>query len=356
MDTHLLTALVLIFIGTFVVMTPVIHYIIVGWAAKRKDILDGFDANARLEYFKMFGRSISCTNSQDAVIEFVQFHSRWYGRRYFIAPFILLFLTSAIGVSAIAFTGLNRLGYPVFNIAALPDTAMAAFAGAYLWAADDLILRARRLDMAPSDLMWAALRLAIAIPMGYAFAAVLTPALAHLTAFALGAFPLSNLISIMRRLANKNLGLTPTPDEAADDIIRLQGINRAIVERFAIEGISTITQIAYCDPVRLIMRSGMTFNFVTDCMNQALAWMYLQTDLDAIRSLGMRGAVEIRCLCLELDDTAATDPASQADHLRAIEAFPLIAAKINQAPATLQIAFRQIASDPFTSFLAKVWN
>ena len=37
LDTHLLTAGVLIFIGTFVIMAPVIHFIIAGWAAKRKD-------------------------------------------------------------------------------------------------------------------------------------------------------------------------------------------------------------------------------------------------------------------------------------------------------------------------------
>jgi hypothetical protein len=110
LDTHLLTAGVLIFIGTFVVMTPVIHFIIAGWAAKRKDIMDGFDANARLEYIKMFGRSISCQSATEAATEFIRFHSRWYGRRYFIAPFILLFLTSAIGVFAVASTGLNRLG------------------------------------------------------------------------------------------------------------------------------------------------------------------------------------------------------------------------------------------------------
>lgn len=355
-DTHILAASVLISIGTFVVMTPVVHFIIAGWAAKRKDIMDGFDDNARLEYFKMFGRSVACSSAAEAATEFIKFHSRWYGRRYFIAPFVLLFLTSAIGVAAIAATGLNRLGYTIFNIARLPDTALAAFAGAYLWVADDLILRARRLDMAPSDLMWAALRLAISIPMGYAFASMFPKGIAYFIAFSLGAFPLSSLISVMRRLANKNLGLEPTPDEAADDIVKLQGINRVIVERFAIEGITTITQLAYCDPVRLIMRSSMTFNFVTDCMNQALAWMYLQSDLDSIRVLGMRGAVEIRCLCIELDDLGSNSPEHQRDHVLAVDAFPLIAAKINQDPKTLQIVFRQIACDPFTLFLAKVWN
>ena len=44
----------LIFIGTATMMAPLIHYVIVGWRAKRKDIMDGLDDNARLLYFKMF--------------------------------------------------------------------------------------------------------------------------------------------------------------------------------------------------------------------------------------------------------------------------------------------------------------
>jgi hypothetical protein len=72
--------------------------------------------------------------------------------------------------------------------------------------------------------------------------------------------------------------------------------------------------------------------------------------------MGMRGAVEIRCICLEIDDTEATDPSKQADHARAVAAFPLIAAKIKQDPTTLQIVFGQIAEDPFTEFRARVWT
>jgi len=54
----------------------------------------------------------------------------------------------------------------------LPATAMAALAVAYLWVIHDHIWRMRRLDFAPSDVRWGTLRLLIAIPMGYAFAAI----------------------------------------------------------------------------------------------------------------------------------------------------------------------------------------
>jgi len=192
--------------------------------------------------------------------------------------------------------------------------------------------------------------------MGYACASIAAKSLGPFVAFALGAFPLTTLTSMLQRLANKNLGLEATPSETTDDIIKLQGINRAIVERLSNEDINTITQVAYCDPVRLIMRSNLTFNFVTDCMNQALAWMYLQGDLDTIRPLGMRGAVEIRCLVQELDDVDSQAAPNKTAHARAVAALPLIAAAIKQDPATLQLAFRQIADDPFSIFLERVWT
>jgi hypothetical protein len=81
---------------------------------------------------------------------------------------------------------------------------------------------------------------------------------------------------MLRQLSEKKLDLGATTVEASDDIIKLQGINRTIVERLSNEDITTVTQVAYCDPVRLAMRSNLSFNFVIDCMNQALAWMYLQ--------------------------------------------------------------------------------
>jgi hypothetical protein len=355
MDT---ICLLLIVAGVGPLIFPLVHYIRIGWQAKRKDILDSLNAEARLAYFKMFNRSETSPESATAAsTEFETLYSTWYGRKFFVAPGLLLLLAGVMAVTIVALTGLHRLHYfekaPLFN---LPNAALAAIAGAYLWVVDDFISRARRLDFTPSDVMWGVLRLTIAIPMGYAFAAVAAKSVGPFIAFALGAFPLATLTSVLRRLTNKSLGIEATPDEANDAIIQLQGVNQAIVERLSNEDITTITQIAYCDPVRLVMRSNLSFNFVLDCMDQALAWIYLQGKLDTIRPLGVRGATEIQRLMQDFDRTAPMTPEQQAAHDQAVAAFPLIAAAVKQDPATLQLAFRQIARDPFTDFLCRVWT
>lgn len=341
---------VLIFAGTAALIIPLFAYVTVGWRAKRQDIMDGLDAEARFCYFKMFIRSDLQPSVDTASSAFERLYSQWYGRRFFFPPGLLLFLVALLSVTAVVLTGLHRLGYIVNPLVNLPDTAMTAIAGAYLWVLNDHISRARRLDFAPSDVHWGTLRLIIAVPMGYALAAVAANSLGPFVAFSAGAFPLATLTLMLRRMAEKNLSLGQTVDEANDDIIKLQGVNKPIVERLFQEDINTVTQIAYCDPIRLVMRSHLSFNFIIDCMNQALAWLYFEDDLNTIRPLSIRGAVEIRNLIHAYDDAA------DANHQRALDAFPKIAAAIKQDPATLQMTFREIAADPYTIFLHSVWK
>jgi hypothetical protein len=180
-------------------------------------------------------------------------------------------VVTSVEVTFVVLTVLHTVGYSANPLFDIPPIAIAAIAGAYMWVVNDLTYRARRLDFSPSDVQWGILRLAIAVPIGYAFAAVAAPSAGPLVAFALGAFPLTTVTSMLGKLANKSLRLEATAEEASDDIIKLQGINKAIVERLSNEDITTISQIAYCDPVQLVMRSNLNFIFVTDCMNQALA-------------------------------------------------------------------------------------
>jgi hypothetical protein len=353
MDTEAakwIVSLLLISIGTFALVFPVVRYVVVGWAAKRKDIMDGISPDARACYFEMFSRAEGRTAPSEASKEFERLYVEWYGRRFFGVPGVLLFFTALFAVSAVVFTGLDRLDYhgnPIFRV---PDTAMAALAGAYLWVLNDHISRARRLDFSPADVLWAVLRLVIAVPLGYAFAAIAPGGSALFVAFAIGAFPLSDILSIIRRLADKYLGLGLSSSDGTDDIIKLHGINKPIAERLWQEDITSITQIAYCDPVRLAMRSNLTFNFIMDCMNQALAWMYLEDGLNKLRPLSLRGAVEIRNLV-----EACDDPASK-DHKSANDALPELANAVNQSPATFYRTLQEVADDPYTAFLRKVWN
>jgi hypothetical protein len=346
----------LIACGTVLILWPLVQYVATGWRARRKDIMDGLSTDARSAYFEMFDRSVRKPPRDQAHARFEELYDRWYGRRFYLLPGALLFLLSLSAMAGVTLTALSFAKYITNPLFELPAPAVAALAGAYLWVVDDHIARARRLDFSPADVLWGALRLIIAVPMGYAFAAAATPMLGTFVAFAIGAFPLTALTALLRRLANKSLGAEATPDETSDDAINLQGVNKAILERLANEDVTTVTQIAYCDPVRLTMRSNLAFNFITDLMNQALAWMYLQQDLDRVRPLGMRGACEIKCLIDDYDNTAGETPEEQAAHALALQALPKIATAIKQEPETLQVVFRQIAEDPFTVFLEKIWT
>jgi hypothetical protein len=344
-----------IIVGVLALMLPLLRYVVVGWQIKRRDIMDGFNEAAKRTYFQMFVPSESVATVADATKEFERIYRKWYGRQFFFLPGVLLFVVTVMVVSMIAFSGFSRFAYiknPVFD---LPNTALAALAGAYLWVVHDFISRSRRLDFSSSDVHWATLRFLIAIPMGYAFSA--TPATGPFVAFALGTFPLSALVSGLRRMAEKNVvALAPTKEESQDEIAKLQGVNKAVVDRLANEDIATVNQLAYCDPVRLVMRSNLTFNFVTDCMNQALAWIYLGEHLNTLRPMGLRGAVEIKNLIDEYDDSGSTDPKAVEVHQLATRAVPKMAAAIKQDPDTFLIVLREIAGDPFTRFLAAMWE
>jgi hypothetical protein len=346
----------LVIVALLVLFMPVIRYLVRGWHAKRADIMDGLNKDSRLKYFQMFCRTAMPMTPDEAFVSMERMYTRSYGRRLFIAPCVLLVIVGAVSLFFV-------IGN-VFRSQALVDgefvglkmelTGMAAIAGAYMWVVNDFISRARRLDFSPADIHWGVLRLTIAVPMGYALASIAAATVGPFVAFAAGSFPLATLNKILQRTALTKMGYNDTPEKFGDDVVKLQGVNNDIVDRLASEDITTVTQIAYCDPMRLTMRSNLTFNVVTDLMNQALAWTYLDDGMNKIRPFGLRGAVEIRHFVDSLD--GKTDPQSKR---RAQQALPDVVTALQsqlQTPATLQTAFAEIVGDPFTDYLYSIWE
>ena len=124
----------LILLGVSAMIAPVLHYLIYGWEAKRRDIMDGLGADARLQYFRMFRRvGAQPTQAADASTKFELLYTEWYGRKFFCFPTILFCCSSVISVALVIFTVLHGRGFmdnPLFNI---PEPAIAALAGAYMW-------------------------------------------------------------------------------------------------------------------------------------------------------------------------------------------------------------------------------
>lgn len=340
-----------ILIGVLVPVTPVLVFIIVGWRVKKNEIMDGLTKDAKQKYFEMFSLS-SLQGKTAREMDFGEFYSLWYGRRFYILPVALLVLVLAFASTVVVFTALHSLpSAETHALYDLPPAALAAIAGAYMWVASDFISRARRLDFSPSDVQWGVLRLVICVPLGYAFATLAGETFAPTIAFALGAFPLGALIDLLQQVLYFLIKRSPGSPTANDTVMQLQGIDDVIAKRLAAEDITTVAQVAYCDPIRLVMRSNLTFSFVIDCMNQALAWLYFETQMKTLRPLGLRGAAEIAYL---VDDLGSDDESRRTEALATLTDV----VKAINPPHTVQTmrwTFEQIAKDPYTVFLREVW-
>jgi len=189
----------------------------------------------------------------------------------------------------------------------------------------------------------------MAVPLALAIGKTFAADLAIPIAFLLGSFPTRSISTIARRFARRTLNLgAETDKETESELQVLQGIDTRIAERFADEGITTILQLAYADPIELTMRcASFSFSFVVDTISQSLAWIYLAENLAKLRVSSLRGAQEIASLVSELD--------SKGDQAIARATLEAAAATVGVGVAILERTLREIAEDPYTQFLRDVW-
>lgn len=351
---------------TALALYPIVHFMVRGWAIKKDDIFSSFSEQAKILYLKTFLKLNLADGA--AAKTFNEIYGKRYGRGKFVGPAILfavvcfaaMFLLCESGVSDIwafaACTAKTKLACPngALPFLIIPAVPAAGISGAYLWLVADLISKARRLDLAPADILGSALRLAMAAALSYAITGMGgdKSLVASALAFALGAFPLDAVRIIIRRIATKNFGLqVGIDDTSTDQIIKINGIDHPAADRLMDADISTIAQLAYCDPVQLCMRTGFLFDFIVDVVSQALAWNYFEEKLDKLRSAGLRGAMEINDVLTDLRNLDEPDAAGRA--ARIMDEAAEIA---GLSPLTFYNACDEVAGDPYTVFLCNTWR
>jgi hypothetical protein len=337
-----------------VIAYPLVIHLWLGWQRKADDIIQTMSPSCAKIYFDAFQNRI--VRHDEAMEAFRRFYFSWYGRKYLIAPIGITLLAAVILAYSLADTGLfnldqyNKIPVDAADYIHLPPVAVAAAAGAYGFVAWDLIWRTARLSLSPSDIMGAAVRMLIAIPLGYAFAALLKDDLGPFIAFAAGAFPLQTVITMLQRVANKQLGVQMGASASKDQVIELSCVDKVIADRLQDADITTVCQLAYCDPVQICMRTNLGFVFISDIAAQSLAWIYLGNKLTDLRPLGLRGAVEIRNLCADLKD------GSPAEKAIAKATLKKAASIMGFHPDEFQNVAEEIAEDPYTKFFAETWD
>lgn len=344
--------------SVLLVLYPIWRFLRKTWVFRR-DLLIGQLAGEPLElYYQQFRRGsktinkISLTAQQppaasDYSKQFKSDFDMWYGRRYYIAPIIALVVLTNVA----AWWGNAALRDWVAggqSIEILRGLVASALAGAFVWIIQDEIDRLRRRDFTSSDIYYYVFRLLLSVPFGWAITRLqVTQSVGVPLAFFLGAFPTTTLFTMARRIA---VTLLKTGDDVTPqgklELENLQCVGKDIAERFKDEGISTICQLAYADPVDLTIRTNFDFSYVADIVSQALLWIYLQNQISDVLVYSLRGAQEVASLMTDLAAGVAS----------ARTTIDEAAKKLGVSSPALQSMLDQVARDPYTQFLVKVWS
>jgi len=338
------------------VMLPVLLFMVTGWVVRRDKLISYMEVDALQVYYDQF----PWTSSQQADLKKrfeEQFHYL-YGRRHFIVPVALLFVVTTGILWAVVRTvqSLNAVSpYPL----ALKPVALSALLGGMLWVISDELDRIRKRDLAPMDVCGWVFRLLVAIPFGFAFAAIMKDDVGIPLAFLLGAFPTRSLFTMARRIGVQKLGLGDQQSDSSLELEKLQSIGRANAERFQDEGIDAISTLAWVDPIDLTIRTNFDFNYVLDCMSQALLWVYFEDKTRLLFPLSLRGAQEARGLVESLNGVTFPLDATQqlnADQKKAVATLQEASKVLGISDAACSTALVQVADDPYTVFIENVWR
>lgn len=328
------------------VIVPILLYLFRPWATRRDKLFSNLDPPSLMLYYRQFYPDLK-PSLNSVASDFKNYFNRHYGRRYYFLPIVILVAITAVTAAAAART-LQVWQKVAPHQYMLPWIVAGALAGGFTWVINDLIDRLRRRDFTVSDVYNSIFRILIAAPFGWAFAQVVKTDVGVPLAFLLGAFPTGTLFTIARRLAATKLGVSEDPDSGELELEKLQSITKTNAERFYDEGVSTIVQLAYTDPIDLTIRTNFDFNYVIDCISQALLWIYFEDKTRTLAVYSLRGAQEaaylVRCL---------SDPLKVAQAQATINAVAVV---LNLAPASVQTTLGQVESDPYTQFICSIWH
>ncbi len=376
-------------ICVIVVLYPIVRYLSRHWEYRRDSLFSLLETNGAIVlYYRRFRPAEHASKDNKTTAEkdkstaeiaehmraaeiakymraFEKDFDRWYGRKYYAAPLVILCVLT--GVSAWwASKILRAWAVDASSLESLRALVLAALGGAFVWIIADEMDRFRRRDFTVSDVYYYAFRLLLAIPFGWALTRVtVTLQVGIPLAFFLGCFPTTTLFTIGRRIASQQLKLGDEAGSGRLELEALQCVGKSNAERFKDEGVTTITGLAYADPIDLTIRTNFDFNYVVDCVSQALMWIYFGKDCAKLFALSLRGAQEVSAVMDWLDpdlssgvsdDDAQRLPSVAQRKACAEETVAAAAGILNISKDALRMTLYQISRDPYTEFLVNVWD
>ncbi|MFZ0272004.1 MAG: hypothetical protein WB524_13550 [Acidobacteriaceae bacterium] len=342
-------------ISLALLLLPTILFLFTGWRIRRDKLIAYLSCDALSLYYNQFPWKASA--EPDLKKRFTKQFNFLYGCRHFLMPLTVFVAigTTALWLGVRSIQAKFDLGTSALR---LPDVTLFAMAGGFVWVINDQLSRIARRDLSPRDIYGWTFRILLAIPFGVSLAALATPALKDAIAFLLGCFPTQTLFTIGRRIVANKLTLDDQQDGNNIELAMLQCVSREKAETFQDQGVDTVAALAWADPIDLTIRTNFDFNYVLDCMSQALLWVYFQEKTRLLYTYSLRGSQETLTLVMLLSGTLATgqDGPVRFDPVKAGAALGEMASVVGMTENSFRTTLDQVAADPYTQFIAKVWH
>lgn len=358
-------------VTVLLVLLPILRFLASQWSFRQQRIFGTVSGDGVVFYYQQFRPGASVLRKHPPVPQgtihpvypqdlsncymdaFSSDFYRWYGRKYYITPVIMLGVLTAV-LAGWSEKVLRFWSFAPRGPEGLRALTASALAGALVWIISDELDRLRRRDFTTSDVWYYNFRILLAIPFAWALSISSIGSdqmglrVAIPLAFFLGAFPTQTLFTIARRIGAQQLKLGENTDTGTLELEKLQAIGKSTAERFKDEGYATITALAYADPIDLTIRTNYDFNYIVSCVSQALMWIYFGDNATKLGRFSMIGALEIAAVLRWTDD-----PVKKA---QAEKTIADAAVALELSVEALRINLAQIAEDPYTTFLANIWG
>lgn len=313
---------------------------------------------------------------------FERYHSPW---RYLIPFLVLTALTVSSGYVIYSWVHYKLLPPPAVTNATggnqpasgaqpqpkepppipsrLPDTIIMALVGGYVWSVFQICARSRSSELSPDDLYEIDLGLIAAVPVGIAFS-LLTADLGGLRAFmafAASAFPLRDVQRLFRQYATRKALESSGSDDSATSRpaelhlgTTIEGLSDQTLARLSELRISTVLDMAYCDPIRVMVQTGFPLPVIIDWVDQSLWALYAGDLKSKIDKLGIRCSLDV-CEFVDLhlcDDKGTKRTVVDGANKAALDA---LAQAMGSDSLLLQDLLFRIYCDPQVIVLRKLW-
>lgn len=267
------------------------------------------------QYKGRFPSKKGLTTAEDIASDYFK---TYYNRYEYMSSLALIFLT----ISAALLFVLVRIHFaPQFlsgavtgfiQNAAWGGTVLWAIIGSYLWNCYDLIHRTTNFNLPPDAFarMW--LKLWVAAAVAAIFSAGLAAGLQPTVGFAIGLISIPVLFEAVADKASKTLNVKTTEGDTSTKIAVLQGATPDVIDALSDIDIQNTVQLAYCDPINVMMSTNLAWVVIIDLIDQALLFNYMGADAAKIRSGGYRGCIEAATIGANLNGNDKQQAAGKA--------------------------------------------